>query len=146
MHLIGILDYVHVLPMATGKAERGDRTGGVAKQPLLEFRIGPCLGYDLGAIVGTDLVFVEFDQRIERSRMDQTLIDEQALQRRDPQGGVGRQLRRVVVIVLGLIRHRGLLEIAACCLTGTSATPGHTVSESTGDAHKAPRQPAQRPG
>ncbi|MEJ0066801.1 MAG: hypothetical protein WDM85_16420 [Caulobacteraceae bacterium] len=56
-----------------------------------------------GAIARPDLVLVVVDDGVERGRVDQPLLDQQRLQRLDPQRYVGRRFLAMVVLMAVMI-------------------------------------------
>ena len=49
----------------------------IGEKPLLEFGIDPGTRHQPGAIARPDFVLVSVDQRVERGRIDQPLLDQQ---------------------------------------------------------------------
>src|SRR5262249_28822311 len=80
--------------------------GGIAKEPLLVFRIDPGTSNYLGAIPGSDLMFIRVHQGIECSRIDQSLLHQQRFQRLGSQRRVGGNFLVNVIRLLRLNRSR----------------------------------------
>ena len=80
-----VLDHDHVLALAAGIAELGDGGGGVGQQAGFVGGIGPGPRDHAGAVPGADLVFVVFDDGVQRGRIDKALFDQQGFERLDPQ-------------------------------------------------------------
>ena len=81
-----------------GESDRADRLGGIFQQRLLERRIDPGLGDDLGAVVRTDPGLIGLDDGVERGGIDITLLGQDRLQRAHAQLRLG-QFRAVRVVV-----------------------------------------------
>ena len=79
---------LHVLALAAGEAERGDRGGRIAPQPVGEGGIAPGTRDDLRAVTRADLGLVGVDDDVDRGGVDQPLPDEDRLQRANPRVGL----------------------------------------------------------
>ena len=84
MGVVGLLDRDHVLALAAAVAERRDRRGGVAAQPLAELGVDPRPGHDPGTVARPDPGLVGVDQLVERGRVDVALLGQQRLERPHP--------------------------------------------------------------
>ena len=69
-----VLHRDHVLALATGDIQLGDRRRGVVDQPGVIGRIVPGLGDHSRAVAGADLVLIGLDDRVEGGGVDQALF------------------------------------------------------------------------
>src|SRR5579871_423830 len=93
-----VLEHHHMFALRAGRiAQLLDRGGGVVEQALAVGGIGPCAGDHARAVARTDTLLVSVDQRVERLRIDEALLDQQLLERLDPLGRLGE--RSIVVIM-----------------------------------------------
>jgi hypothetical protein len=101
-----VLDSDHVLALASGVAELRHRGRGVFEQASLERGVGPGARHHAGAITRAHLRLVAVDELVERRGIDETFLDEQRLERLDPQRGPGERgavLARGVVVVVVIV-------------------------------------------
>jgi hypothetical protein len=91
-----------------------NRRRAMGEQPLLEAGIAPGAGDDPGAVVGTHTSLEGLDPGIDGSRVHEPQLDQKALERLDPQRGIGGHLSddvfRAVRVVM---RHLTYLSIEA---------------------------------
>jgi hypothetical protein len=87
---------------AADMAERADRLAAVLEERLLEGRIGPGLGDDARAVMGTDLGLIGLDDGVERGRLDIAFFGQDGLERAHTQLGL-RQLRMIVIVVMMVV-------------------------------------------
>src|SRR5579885_2973848 len=93
-----VLEHHHMFALRAGRiAQLLDRGGGVVEQALAVGGIAPCAGDHARAVARTDTLLVSVDQRVERLRIDEALLDQQLLERLDPLGRLGE--RSIVVIM-----------------------------------------------
>ena len=96
-----VLDHHHVLALAPREAQlEAIAGGGVAQQPFLVGRVAPGAGHHPGAVLRADPVLVGVDQLVERGRIDQPLLDQQRLERLNPERQLGRWLGVIMGVVL----------------------------------------------
>jgi hypothetical protein len=69
-----------VLALAARVAQRRDRGGRVAQQPVAKVRVDPGSCHDARSIARADARLVGIDQRIERGRIDVALLGEHRFQ------------------------------------------------------------------
>src|SRR6516165_5969112 len=87
----------------TGESELRDCRGWVGQEPLLVRGVHPRSGDHAGAVSGTDLGFEGVDDEIERRPIHEPLLDQQRLERLDPQREIRRNRLVIVVVVLRVI-------------------------------------------
>ena len=95
----GVEHGLHVLALPAAIAERGDRRGRIAPEPVGEGGIAPGLRDDMRAVPRPDLVLVGLDDDIDRLGIDEALAHEDGLERPDPR----RHRRELVVVVMVVI-------------------------------------------
>ena len=95
---VAVENRLHVLALAAAEAERGDRRGRVALQPVGIGRIAPGSCHDLGAVARPDLALVGLDDGVDRRRIDQPLLRQDGFQRAHPRR---HRVELVVVMVTG---------------------------------------------
>ena len=105
--------------LAADVAELGDRRGRVGQQALLVGGVDPGARHHARAVARPDLVLVGVDQRVERGRIDQPLLDQQRFERLHPQGRVRGQFLVVVIVIRDPpCRLQRAQRAAACLLSG----------------------------
>ena len=89
-----------MLPTLADVAEFGDRGARIGKQALLELGVEPRARDNARAVARPDLVLISVDQRVERGRIDQPLLDQQGFERHDPQRRVGWRFLVIVLVIV----------------------------------------------
>ena len=94
--------------LAAEEAECLDRARRVPQQPGLEIVVQPGARDDLRPAPRPDLLLVGLDPGVDRGGVDQPLLGQQAFQRPDAEGGIGRHVavpvRRRVVVMVRMVR------------------------------------------
>jgi hypothetical protein len=83
----GVLHNDNVFGLHADISQLSDRGRAVVEQPPPIFRIGPCLGDDLGSVERTDVGLVGGDDRVQHLGIYEASFGEQLLQRLGTQGG-----------------------------------------------------------
>ena len=97
-----VLDHHHMLALAAGIVEFGDRRGRILHQPGAIGRIAPGLGYHADAVARSDLLLIEVDQEIEGRWINIAFLGQDRFQRTHAQFGL-RQLGMVVIVVVMVV-------------------------------------------
>ena len=104
-----VLDHDHVLALTAGIAKFGDGGCGIGQKPGFVGGIGPGPRHDTRAVPRADLVFVVFDDRIQRGGIDKALFNQQGFERLDPQrrvagnGAVIVGMFMVMIMAVGIV-------------------------------------------
>src|SRR5271165_3873963 len=93
MHVGGVLDRLKMTGGVPSEPEFVDRCGCVRQQSRLERRINPGARDDNRASLRTDLVAVHLDPGVDRLRIEELFLRQEAFERLGAQSGFRRQVR-----------------------------------------------------
>jgi hypothetical protein len=88
-----VLDHNQIVCLELREAHFSDRLVGVGHEPFFEGRVGPGPCDNARAVLRTHFLSKDLDPAIDRGAIEQTLFNQQALQRLDPEGRVGGEMR-----------------------------------------------------
>ena len=103
-----------MLALAAVKPQLGHNRGGIFQKRLFKIRLGPCARHNMRAIFGANFIFIGINDRIQRGRVDQPLLRQQAFQRFYPQRRVGRQQGMgvvvIVIVIVMVMWHKAMMK------------------------------------
>ena len=87
-----VLDRLQMAGRMASKTKFTDRCGPIGQEPLLEGWVAPGAGDDCRAALRPDLVAIQFDPGVDRCRVEELLLGQQALESFGSQRRFGGQM------------------------------------------------------